>query len=95
MALGGGDLAFKEALDEVLQGGAGTILLNLSELTYVDSAGLGEIANGFKTVAAKGGRFAACGATGNVRTLFKVTGLDKALKIFDTEADALAELGTS
>ncbi len=92
MALGGGDLALRKAINGALEGGSSTILLNLSGLTYVDSSGLGEIADSYKNVTAAGGILALCEAQSTLRTLLKVTGLDKVIKIFDSEPAALEEL---
>ena len=90
MTLGGGDLALKKALGAALEQGSRDVLLNLSELSYADSAGLGEIANCFKTVSARGGRFMVCEAQPKVRKLLNATGLDQIFDVHESEAAALA-----
>ena len=82
---------FKDQLGEIVAGGQRRIVLDLSEVTFVDSSGLGAMASILKALEGSGG-LAVCGARDAVRTVFKLTRLDKVLRLCGGEAEAVAAL---
>ena len=66
------------------------LLLNMSNVTYISSSGLGAIVSLFKKVTRQGGKLKVCGLQQVVREVFEVMHLNKVIPIFDTEEEALA-----
>jgi len=86
--------AFREALDRRLEGGNGArhLVLNLSGLTFVDSSGLGAILGRYRRVSERGGRLVAADVPANIARLLSLSGLQKIIVTFATEAEALRNL---
>lgn len=57
---------------------------------YVDSSGLGEIVRAMKRAREAGGDLRLCALPDDVRRIFEITGLHKAIAIFPTRQEALA-----
>ncbi|MAF11981.1 hypothetical protein CMK11_16165 [Candidatus Poribacteria bacterium] len=72
--------------------GVHSLLLNMRDVPYIDSQGLGSVIRGQQAVAAKGGRVALAEPQPNIRRLFTVTKLTNVVSLHDDEAAALAAL---
>ncbi len=83
-----GDL--KLTLNEKIEGGKVWILVNLSEVPYMDSAGLGVLVSGLKNTNRQNGDLRIYGLQPDVRNIFELTRLNKVFQIFEDEASALA-----
>ena len=83
-----GDL--KLALNEKIEEGAVWILINLSEVPYMDSAGLGVLVSGLKNTNRQNGDLRLWGLQPDVRNIFELTRLNKVFQIFEDEAAAMA-----
>lgn len=83
-----GDL--KLTLNEKIEGGKVWILVNLSEVPYMDSAGLGVLVSGLKNTNRQNGDLRICGLQPDVRNIFELTRLNKVFQIFEDEASAIA-----
>lgn len=70
----------------------GTLLLNLEHVTFMDSSGLGILLFARRTLEAKQGGLAACNVQGYVVNLFKLTSLDRVVKLYPNEELALMAL---
>jgi anti-anti-sigma factor len=70
------------------------ILLNLTELPYVDSEGLGEIVSGCTTARRAGGVLRLCGVGRRIQDLLAATRLSTFLEAFDSEQDAVQSFST-
>jgi anti-sigma B factor antagonist len=77
----------------VLQAGDKQVLLNLSGVAYIDSAGLGELVNAFTTVKKQGGALKLVGVTKKLKDLLVITKLATVFDAYDTEAAALESYG--
>ena len=69
------------------------ILLDLSEVSFMDSSGIGMLIGRYKKAETRGGRLAVCGMSKAVCKLFEISGLGKIVSQAKTENDALALLG--
>ena len=83
-----GDL--KLTLNEKIEGGKVWILVNLSEVPYMDSAGLGVLVSGLKNTNRQNGDLRLWGLQPDVRNIFELTRLNKVFQIFEDEGAALA-----
>lgn len=95
LALGPAPVALRELLEAAMAGGARKILLNLTELSFIDSSGLGELAAGFTNAKHKGSALKIAGVPRRVHELLQMTGLYRVLDIHNDESDALRNWGVS
>ena len=77
----------------VLQTGEKQVLLNLSGVAYIDSAGLGELVNAFTTVKKQGGALKLVVVTKKLKDLLVITKLATVFDSYETEAEALESYG--
>jgi anti-sigma B factor antagonist len=89
VVLGSGDLALREAVQKILDAGKQKILLNLKEVDYIDSAGIGELVACKKRATAKGGDVRLLMPKGTVYNVLSMVGLHLVFKIEDEEAKAV------
>jgi anti-sigma B factor antagonist len=74
----------------LLLGGATKLVLNLEDVSYVDSAGLGAMIEAFTMARQKAVRLTLLNPTARTRHLLEITGLARIVETFDSEAVALA-----
>ena len=89
-----GAVSFKETMGNFIKEGHSQIVLNLSNVEFIDSSGLGAIVSSLKALGLKG-EMAICGARDTVLTMFKLTRMDKVFRILKEEAETIAALSTS
>jgi anti-anti-sigma factor len=77
-------------VEELVSRGTKLIVFDLSELTAIDSTGIGRFISSFNKIMATGGEMRMAGAGGHVLQSFKVSLLDKVFKFYDTVAEAAA-----
>lgn len=90
ITIGKGDLILREAVDQALKDGHASILLILSEVGYMDSAGIGELVACYKRVLERKGKMKLVKPAGRARDLLSLTKLDAYFETFETEQEALA-----
>ncbi|MFC7391497.1 anti-sigma F factor antagonist [Scopulibacillus cellulosilyticus] len=71
------------------------ILLNLGELQFMDSSGLGVILGRYKQISSQGGEMVVCSISPAVRRLFEMSGMFKILRLEENEQNALQTLGVA
>lgn len=90
ITIGKGDLVLREAVDDVLKSGNEFILLSLAKVSYMDSAGIGELVACYKRVVEKKGQMKLVNPGGRVKDLLVLTKLDEYFDTYPTEGEALA-----
>ena len=85
----GGDMVLKDKMRSLIQQGKTKILLNLGDVSYVDSAGLGEIVQAYGTVTKTGGALKLVNTTKRIKDLLAITKLLTVFETFDSEAEAV------
>ena len=81
--------AFQDRLLGAIDGGATSIVLDFSSLSYISSAGLRVLLIAAKRLREKGGKFALCALSSNIQEVFKVSGFDAIIKICPDRASAI------
>jgi len=81
---------FQEACDPFLREGATAIVVDLTQLEYISSMGLGYLLNVNKKLQGAGGKLVICGLSGLVKEVFRLSGFNKLFPTYDT-ADAAFE----
>jgi anti-sigma B factor antagonist len=89
VTFGEGAERLRDKVNSLLHQGHRKLLLNLSGVDYVDSAGLGEIVGTFATVRRHGGSLKLLGLTSRIRDLLSITKLLTVFETFDAEAEAV------
>ena len=89
ITLGEGDTLLKDKLHSLLHRGKKSVLLNLGEVSYVDSAGLGALVSAYTTVTREGGSLKLVNVTKKLQDLLSITKLLTVFESFDAEAEAL------
>ena len=83
---------FEKRLAELMAVGEKIFILNLVGLEYISSAGLRSILATAKQLKAKEGKLLFAELQGSVKDVFKISGFGSLFKIYDSEAEALAQI---
>ncbi|MBM42311.1 MAG: anti-anti-sigma factor [Acidobacteria bacterium] len=94
LTIGEGDELLKEKINNLLQQGHKNLLLNLEDVPYVDSAGLGEIVRTYTTVSRQGGTLKLVNLTKRITDLLAITKLLTVFDTFESEADAVSSFSS-
>ncbi|HUP04643.1 MAG TPA: STAS domain-containing protein [Bryobacteraceae bacterium] len=89
ITLGEGSSALREALRDLVSKGQNRILLNLGEVSYIDSSGIGELVSGFTSVTNSGGTLKLLNLTKRVQDLLQITKLYTVFDVHENEASAI------
>lgn len=93
ITLGEGSSALRSGVQDALAAGSKKIILNLAGVSYVDSAGLGEIVGSYTTVRNAGGDLKLLNLTKKIKDLLVITKLVTILDVEDDETKAIASFG--
>ena len=90
ITLGEGGLTLRDEVRKLLAAGQKKIVLNLGEVNYIDSSGLGELVSAYTAVKNTGGELKLLNLTSKVRDLLVITKLVTVFDVKDDEAAAVA-----
>ncbi|MGH7339885.1 MAG: STAS domain-containing protein [Candidatus Rokuibacteriota bacterium] len=91
----GGDVLLKDKVQSLLQQGHKNLLVDLSGVSYVDSAGLGQLVQAYATTKNRGGALKLVNVAKRLTDLLVVTKLLTVFDTYDSEAAALASFGST
>ena len=89
ITLGEGASHFRDTIRDLAGKGHKKLLLNLGDVSYIDSSGIGEMVSSFATVTNGGGALKLVGLNKRVKDLLQITKLYTVFEAFDDEATAL------
>jgi len=89
ITLGEGSSALRETLRDMVSKNQKKILLNLGDVSYIDSSGIGELVSGFTTVTNSGGQLKLLNLNKRVKDLLQITKLYTVFDVHDDEAHAI------
>ena len=89
ITIGEGDVQLRQTIESLLKEDRNQILLNLKGVTYMDSAGIGELVACKKRTAEKQGHIKLLNPTGRVYDVLSLTKLVDVFEVFKDERDAL------
>ena len=89
ITLGEGSSALRENLRDMVSKNQKKILLNLGEVSYIDSSGIGELVSGFTTVTNSGGQLKLLNLNKRVKDLLQITKLYTVFDVHEDEAGAI------
>ena len=90
ITLGEGSVVLRDTVKDLISKGDRRILLNLGDVTYIDSSGIGELVSAFTTVRNQGGELKLLNLTKKVQDLLQITKLYTVFDIKDDEATAIS-----
>ncbi|MEL7061570.1 MAG: STAS domain-containing protein [Acidobacteriota bacterium] len=93
ITIGEGDVALRGAVREALDAGSERIVVDLGQVTTMDSSGVGELVSAFTTVKNRGGRLALANLPTKVVDILQITQLITVLDVHDSVDEALASFG--
>ena len=89
ITLGEGSVILRDTIRDLIGKGQKKILLNLGDVTYIDSSGIGELVSAFTAVRREGGELKLLNLTKKVHDLLQITKLYTVFDIKDDEAAAI------
>jgi len=90
ITLGEGSVQLRDAIRDLIGKGQKSILLNLSDVNYIDSSGLGELVSAYTTARNQSAALKLLGLTKKVNDLLQLTKLYTVFDIYDDEASGIA-----
>jgi anti-sigma B factor antagonist len=94
LMIGDGCAAIRDEIHDQIANGVRNVLLNLADVSYIDSAGLGELTAAFTTVKNRGGHLKLLSLTKRVHDLMQITKLYTVFDVYDDEKTALASFAS-
>ena len=95
ITLGGGNELLRDKVNSLINQGQRKLVLNLAEVPYIDSAGLGEIVRTHTTISRQGGSLKLLNLTKRITDLLSITKLLTVFETFDSEQDAVKSFTAS
>jgi anti-sigma B factor antagonist len=95
ITMGEGDELLKDKVNSLVNQGHKKIVLNLADVPYIDSAGLGEIVRTYTTVSRQGGSLKLLNLTKRITDLLSITKLLTVFETFDSENEAVRSFSAS
>jgi anti-sigma B factor antagonist len=89
ITLGEGSAVLRDTIRDLLNRGQKKVLLNLGDVTYIDSSGIGELVSGFTTVTNQGGTLKLLNLTKKVHDLLQITKLYTVFEVHNDETSAI------
>lgn len=89
ITIGSGDLALRNAVQDALNAGATKILVNLVDVSTIDSSGIGELVSAFTTVTNRGGKLKLENLPSKVNDVLQITQLITVFDVYDNEDEAV------
>ena len=93
ITLGEGCTQLRQLIRDLLGKGTKNILVNLADVTYIDSSGIGELVSAFTAVSNQGGQLKLLNLTKKVHDLLQITKLYTVFDVHDDEAKAITSFG--
>jgi anti-sigma B factor antagonist len=95
ITLGEGTMSIRNTVRDVLQAGGKKIILNLADVRYIDSAGVGELMSAYTTVVNNSGELKLLNLTKKIRDTLAITKLLTVFDVSDEESASLASFRTN
>jgi anti-sigma B factor antagonist len=89
ISLGEGSALLRKTVRDLLENGQNKILLNLGDVNYIDSSGIGELVSGFTAVRSRSGELKLLNLTKKVHDLLQITKLFTVFDVYSDEGTAV------
>jgi anti-sigma B factor antagonist len=89
ITIGSGDVALRNAIQEVMNNGAKKVLINMADVSTIDSSGIGELVSAYTTATNRGAKLKLFNLPAKVSDILTITQLITVFDVFDNEGDAV------
>ena len=93
ITIGAGDVALREAIQGALDAGSQRVVVNLKEVSTIDSSGIGELVSAYTSASNRGAKLALISLPPKVQDILQITQLVTVFDIFDDEDEAISSMG--
>lgn len=93
ITLGEGTMIVRNTVRDILKNNGKKIILNLADVNYIDSSGIGELVSTYTTVTNNGGQLILLNLTKKIQELLAITKLLTVFQVYENEPAALASFG--
>ena len=90
ITIGSGDVALRQAIQEVMGSGANKVLINMADVTTIDSSGIGELVSAYTTATNRGARLKLINLPAKVTDILTITQLITVFDVYDSEAEGVS-----
>lgn len=94
ITLGDGSGTLRDTVKQLMDAGEKQIVLNMGDVSYIDSAGLGELVGSYTTISNSGGQLKLASVQKKMKDLMQITKLYTVFQAYDTEAEAVQSFGS-
>lgn len=77
----------RQEINSIINAGAAIVLIDLANVTFMDSSGLGALVIALKAVRTAGGKLFLCSVNDQVKLLFELTSMDRVFEVFPNRAE--------
>jgi len=89
ITIGVGDVALRNAVQDAINGGATKVVINLKDVTTIDSSGVGELVSAFTTATNRGAKLSLANLPSKVTDILQITQLITVFDVYDSEDEAV------
>ncbi|MBV8202207.1 MAG: STAS domain-containing protein [Acidobacteria bacterium] len=89
ITIGVGDVALRNAVQDAINGGATKVVINLKDVTTIDSSGVGELVSAYTTATNRGAKLSLANLPAKVTDILQITQLITVFDVFDSEDEAV------
>jgi anti-sigma B factor antagonist len=89
ITIGVGDVALRNAVQDAINGGATKVVINLKDVTTIDSSGVGELVSAYTTATNRGAKLSLANLPSKVTDILQITQLITVFDVFDSEDEAV------
>ncbi|HVS00205.1 MAG TPA: STAS domain-containing protein [Thermoanaerobaculia bacterium] len=89
ITLGGGDLDLRNAVQDAINGGATKVLVNMRDVSTIDSSGVGELVSAYTTATNRGARVKLTSLPAKITDVLTITQLITVFDVYDNEDEAV------
>jgi anti-anti-sigma factor len=89
ITIGMGDVALRNAVQDAINSGATKVVINLKDVTTIDSSGVGELVSAFTTATNRGAKLSLANLPSKVSDILQITQLITVFDVFDSEDEAV------
>jgi anti-sigma B factor antagonist len=93
ITIGSGDLDLRNAVQDALNSGARNILINMRDVSTIDSSGVGELVSGYTTATNRGVRLKLTNLPAKINEVLTITQLITVFDVYDNEDEAVRSFG--
>ncbi|HEX4961059.1 MAG TPA: STAS domain-containing protein [Thermoanaerobaculia bacterium] len=90
ITIGSGDVQLRNSVQEVINGGATKVLINMSGVSTIDSSGIGELVSAYTTASNRGAKLKLINLPPKVADILTITQLITVFDVYDSETEGIA-----